>query len=159
MPYNLLIGKPSFNRLGAVISTKHLKMKFPSLDVRVATMKVDQKVARKCYENSLQARRGTYSISTLSEDRDRDMDPMIMHGDRNPIPVRDIKEVDMGEGRKLRVDVVIIKAMEKRILEVLQRNLPTFTWSIIDITNIDLNFPCHHLSVDPREKTVAQRQR
>ena len=30
--YNLLLGRPSINRLGVVASTKHIKMKLPSLE-------------------------------------------------------------------------------------------------------------------------------
>jgi len=29
--YNLLLGRPSLNRLGAVASTRHMKIKLPSL--------------------------------------------------------------------------------------------------------------------------------
>ena len=36
--YNLLLGRPSLNRLGAVTSTKHMKMKLPSLEGRVITI-------------------------------------------------------------------------------------------------------------------------
>jgi len=54
--YNLLLGRPSINRLGIVASTKHMNMKLPSLEGKVITIKSDQKVARKCYESSLKNR-------------------------------------------------------------------------------------------------------
>ena len=62
--YNLLLGRPSLNKLGAVVSTVHMKMKFPA-EGRVVTMKVDQEVARKCYENSLRTRRRAYNLSQI----------------------------------------------------------------------------------------------
>jgi len=55
--YNLLLGRPSINKLGVVASTKHMKMKLPSLEGKVVTIKSDQKAARKCYERSLKNRR------------------------------------------------------------------------------------------------------
>ena len=61
--YNLLLGRPSLNRLGAVASTTHMKMKLPSTEGKVITMKTDQKMARKCYESSLKNRRGTYTVT------------------------------------------------------------------------------------------------
>jgi len=61
--YNLLLGQPSLNRLGAVASTAHMKMKLPSSERGVITIKVDQKTERKCYESSLKNRRGTYAIT------------------------------------------------------------------------------------------------
>jgi len=43
--YNLLLGRPSLNRLGAVSSTRHMKMKLSSLDGGVITTMSDQKMA------------------------------------------------------------------------------------------------------------------
>jgi len=45
--YNLLLGRPSLNRLGVVVSTKHMKMKLPSLEGRVITIRSNKKDARK----------------------------------------------------------------------------------------------------------------
>jgi len=50
--YNLLLGRPSLNRLGMVAFTRHMKMKLSSLEGGVTTLRFDQKVARKCYESS-----------------------------------------------------------------------------------------------------------
>jgi len=56
--YNMLLGRPSLNRLGVVASTRHMNMKLPSLEGGVIVIKSDQKAARKCYENSLKSIRG-----------------------------------------------------------------------------------------------------
>jgi len=61
--YNLLLGRPSLNRLGAVASTRHMMMKLPSLDEGVIVIKSDQKEVRKCYENSLKSKRRVCSIT------------------------------------------------------------------------------------------------
>jgi len=37
--YNLLLGRPSLNRLGAVASTAHMKMKFPFSEGGVITIR------------------------------------------------------------------------------------------------------------------------
>ncbi|XP_016192124.1 uncharacterized protein LOC107633005 [Arachis ipaensis] len=50
--YNALIGRATLNRLGAVVSTPHLCIKFPTKD-GIATIRGDQKLARKCYNESL----------------------------------------------------------------------------------------------------------
>jgi len=63
--YNLLLGRPSLNRLGAVASTKHMKMKLPSFEGEVIIIKSDLKAARKCYESSLKNRRGSYSAAII----------------------------------------------------------------------------------------------
>ena len=51
--YNMLLGRPTLNRTGAVPSTRHMKVKLPSMEGVVITIRSDQKEAKKCYENSL----------------------------------------------------------------------------------------------------------
>ena len=62
--YNILLGRPTLNRLGAVPSTRHMKLKIPSMEGVVITIKSDQKEARRCYENSLKQRRGVCHVTT-----------------------------------------------------------------------------------------------
>ena len=63
--YNLLLGRPSLNRLGAVASTKHIKMKLPSLEGKVITIRSNQKDSRKSYECNLKNRR-SYNYAGIS---------------------------------------------------------------------------------------------
>jgi len=51
--YNILLGRPSLNQLGAIVSTPHLAMKFPSPTGEVITVHMNQKTARECYAASL----------------------------------------------------------------------------------------------------------
>jgi len=51
--YNVLLGRPSLNTLGAVVSTPHLVMKFPSPSGDIFTIHSDQRLERKCYMASL----------------------------------------------------------------------------------------------------------
>ncbi|XP_068504662.1 uncharacterized protein [Phaseolus vulgaris] len=61
-PYNILLGRPALNRLRAVSSTRHMKMKLPDLSGNVIVIKSDQEEARKCYENSLKTKRGIVMV-------------------------------------------------------------------------------------------------
>ena len=54
--YDILLGRPALNRLRAVPSTRHMKMKLPDLSGKVIVIKSDQEEARKCYESSLKKR-------------------------------------------------------------------------------------------------------
>jgi len=54
--YNIFLGRPSLNMLGAVISTYHLAIKFLSISGDIVTVHVDQPTARKCYADSLRER-------------------------------------------------------------------------------------------------------
>jgi len=55
--YNMLLVRPMLNRLGAVPSTRHMNMKLPDLTGKVIIIKLDQKEAKRCYENNLKTRR------------------------------------------------------------------------------------------------------
>ena len=46
--YNIIIGRPTLNRLKAITSTYHLMMKFPTAK-GIAVMNGDQSMARMCY--------------------------------------------------------------------------------------------------------------
>jgi len=60
--YNLFLGRPALNKLRAMSSTRHMKMKLPDLGGKVIVIKSDQEEARKCYENSLKTRRGVVMV-------------------------------------------------------------------------------------------------
>ena len=49
--YNILLRRPSLNRLRVVPSTRHMKMKLPDLSGKVIVIKSDQQEAKRCYEN------------------------------------------------------------------------------------------------------------
>jgi len=68
--YKLLLRQPSLNRLDAVALTTHMKMKFPSSEGRIITIKADQKMARKCHESSLKKHKGTYRTPSNQESQD-----------------------------------------------------------------------------------------
>ena len=61
--YNML-GRPTLNRLGAVPSTGHMKMKLLDLTGKVITIKSYQKEVKKCYENNLKTRRGISMVTS-----------------------------------------------------------------------------------------------
>ena len=62
--YNILLGRPTLNRIGVVPSTRHMKVKLPSIEGVVITIRSDQKEAKKCYENSLKTKRSVSYITT-----------------------------------------------------------------------------------------------
>jgi hypothetical protein len=50
--YNVILGRPALNDLGAITSTPHLCMKFPT-NSGVGVVRGDQKSARMCYITTL----------------------------------------------------------------------------------------------------------
>jgi len=62
--YNILLGRPTLNIIGVVPSTRHMKVKLPSVEGVVIAIRSDQKEARKCYENSLRNKRSVCHVTT-----------------------------------------------------------------------------------------------
>ena len=60
--YNILLGRPALNRLRAVSSTRHKKMKLPDLSGKVIVIKSDQEEAQRCYENIPKTKRGVVMV-------------------------------------------------------------------------------------------------
>ena len=62
--YNILLGRPTLNRTGVVPSTRHMKVKLPSMEGMIITIRSDQKEAKKCYENNLKNKRSICHVTT-----------------------------------------------------------------------------------------------
>ncbi|XP_014499530.1 uncharacterized protein LOC106760626 [Vigna radiata var. radiata] len=78
--YNALLGRPCLNAFGAIVSTPHLAMKFPSEEGKICTVRADQKIARQCYVASLKDK--TYRREKRSEAILVDLDPRTNTDDR-----------------------------------------------------------------------------
>jgi len=158
--YNMLLGRPSLNKLGAVVSTVHLKMKFPT-EGKVVTMKVDQKTAQKCYEKSLRTRRDTYSITQVPNSASRsesELDPK-PPTDQGPQPIGELKEVEIIPGKNIRMGADLDPTTKAAIRQVLQTNISSFAWSTWDMPGIDPDILCHRLNINPQFKPRVQRRR
>lgn len=152
--YNLLLGRPSLNKLGDVVSTVHMKMKIPVENEDVVTMRVDQEITRKCYESSLRTRRKTYNIARTnflnSGDQGIELDLISSNNHRGPKPIGEFKEVELQPGKKVKVDSNLDARIEFEICQVFRSNLISFAWIASDMPVIDPNIICHRLNVNPK---------
>jgi len=62
--YNILLGRPALNRLRAVPSTRHMKVKLPSLEGAVIIIAFNQEEAKRCYKNNLKTKGGIFSVTS-----------------------------------------------------------------------------------------------
>jgi len=77
--YNMLLGRPTLNRLGAVSSTRHMKIKLPDIAGKVIIIKSDQKEAKRCYENNFKTKRGVFMVTTRPPHSEEVAQPEINH--------------------------------------------------------------------------------
>jgi len=99
--YNILLGRPALNRLRAVASTRHVKMKFPDLSGKVIVIKSDQQEAKRCYENSLKTKSGVFMVVKCppTEDDSARVSRAENAREGRPEPVGNIVERQIGVGR------------------------------------------------------------
>ncbi|XP_068475223.1 uncharacterized protein [Phaseolus vulgaris] len=179
--YNILLGRPSINKLKAIVSTPHLAMKFPSVNGDIATVHVDQKTARECYVASLKVeptrRLYTTSAERTTERRGRsterhprgresrrhlvalvDLDPrlddprMEAGEDLQPIFLRD-KDRKTYMGTSLKPDD------RETIGKTLTKNADLFAWTAADMPGVKSDVITHRLSVYTEARPIAQKKR
>ncbi|RDX62391.1 hypothetical protein CR513_59287, partial [Mucuna pruriens] len=156
--YNIIIDRPTLNRLGAVVSTKHLCMKF-RVGRRVGGVWADSQVAQRCYEDSLRVE--GYTPAGAVNALDLDMDPRGRYEHEAPHPAEDLKEIQLGF--RLEQTTKIVTAMnpeeEDLLVTFLKANHDVFAWSARDIPGVDPDFMCHRLSIEQGARPIAQKKR
>ncbi|XP_068474988.1 uncharacterized protein [Phaseolus vulgaris] len=153
--YNILLGRRTLNRMRAVASTRHMKMKLPDLGGRVITIRSDQKEAKKYYEYSLKTKREVFMVTTRAP---KGVAPTEIARERRPEPVGEVLEREIG-GRTFKLHKLLGQATHDQIIEVIVRHLDAFAWSASDMPSIDPDFLCHRLTMDPKVRPVCRRRR
>jgi len=62
-------------------------------------------------------------------------------------------------GKKFKLDKSLGQEAQDQIVEVIARHMDAFAWSTSYMSVIDLDFLCHHLTMDPHVRPVCQRRR
>jgi len=143
--YNILLGRPALNRLRAVASTRHVKMKLPSLGWTMITIISDQKEAKRCYENNLKTKRGVFTVTTRAPSEEG---VARVAQERRPEPAGDVLEREI-VGRMFKLGKSLSQGTQDQIAKVIARHLDAFAWSVSDMSDIDPNFLYHRLTMDP----------
>jgi len=96
--YNILLGRPTLNRTGVVPSTRHMKVKLPSMEGLIITICSDQKEAKKCYEKSLKNKRYVCHVTTTpphgvepAQDNRRVANTVLEVAAEGDVPMEDIE--------------------------------------------------------------------
>ena len=63
------------------------------------------------------------------------------------------------EGKRFKLGKSLGQEAQHQIVEVKAQFMEAFAWSASDMPNIDPDFLCHHLTMDPQVRPVQQRRR
>jgi len=156
--YNVLLGRSSLNKLGAIVSTPHLAMKFPTEKGEIATIYVNQKDARECYATglkmNLQTKEGTERMVAMA-----DLDPR--WNDERLEPKEETTAIALGRDEKqcTYISGSLPEELLKKLITLLRSNEDLFAWTPSDIPGINPEIICHKLSVCREARPISQKRR
>ncbi|KAL0394633.1 UNVERIFIED_CONTAM: hypothetical protein Slati_4429500 [Sesamum latifolium] len=168
--YNVNLGRPTLNAFQAVISTYHMKIKFPTHD-GVGEVQRDHLQSRKYYIEVIRKgqKRSTNEVfkgvSPNKRGKDAELVKEIEEGRETPAKVQPAEkllniELVLGDPEKItRIGSQMEDTIWEEVIQCLCRNADIFAWTPQDLEGIDLNIITHHLNIDPSIKSVKQKKR
>ncbi|XP_023926907.1 uncharacterized protein LOC112038331 [Quercus suber] len=145
--YNIILGRPVLNRLRAMTSTYHLKVKFPTVH-GVGEIGGDQVLARECYQATLAL--GENHTWVINEPK-----PI-------PEPLETPQEVKivLGDSTKvLKIGTALLTSEKEKNDLLLMSKLRCFCLKHEDMPEIDRKIIQHRLNVNLEYKPVQQKRR
>jgi hypothetical protein len=146
--YNVIIGRPTLNRLRAVTSTYHLLVRFPT-ENRIGEMKGDQATARECYLTTVNAEQVHQTL--IVEERQNIAEPTE--------ELEEIVLIEDNEKKTTKIGTSMTKEIRYLIVSFLRKNADVFKWSHDDMLGISTEVIAHKLNVNPSTSPVKQKRR
>ncbi|KAL2484876.1 Retrotrans gag domain-containing protein [Abeliophyllum distichum] len=129
MAYNSIYGRPIINAVGAVISTQHQCMKFPT-GRGIGVVKGDQLTSRRCYVDSIRAEVNPISEvkPTSSETKKKDNEQTSRFE-----PADEVEVVSLEENKCIKIGRSLSAEDRNEMIDVLRENLEAFAWGPGDL--------------------------
>ncbi|KAL0355615.1 UNVERIFIED_CONTAM: hypothetical protein Sradi_4008400 [Sesamum radiatum] len=166
--YNVTLGYPTLNAFRAIISTYHMKIKFPVVG-GVGEAQADVLQTRKCYVEAIKRGKKIVLEETSGEEnsnkRGKDSMPRTKLKEEAPVAVHPMEELltvelipgdpdkIMKVGSKMKEDV------REQVISCLRKNKDIFAWAPQDLEGIDPGVITHHLNLDPTIRPIKQKKR
>ncbi|GAV57243.1 hypothetical protein CFOL_v3_00781 [Cephalotus follicularis] len=154
-PYNAIVGRPGLNLMEALVSTRHLLVKFP-IRFGVGEVREDQQVARQCYKTAIMDKGKEKVLPIANVELKGEVEP------KRPHPVEDVVQVPLEEGnaeRVLQVGSQHGEVEKEELITFLKNNKDVFAWSAEEVPGIRPEVIVHKLSMDPMRPPTTQKKR
>ncbi|KAL2238352.1 UNVERIFIED_CONTAM: Transposon Ty3-G Gag-Pol polyprotein [Sesamum indicum] len=151
--YNVILGRPGLNSFRAIVSTYHLRMKFPT-PAGIGEVACDQKEARRCYN---------LSVKKETVERKRKFEESLANKNEERItPIDEHKEIELVPGdatKTTKIGSKLERGLETMMITFLRSNLDMFAWSPSDFKGINPEIIVHRLNINPSVRPVQQKKR
>ena len=150
-PYTAIVARPCLHTLGAIFSTLHLKVKYPSGD-RIEELVRSQSMARQCLVAAIMHHLAAKSSASAEGGLWQSKSPV------PPIdrPAEDAKcenldRIAIGNDLEkfFQLGARLPPQEKEELVEFLKRNIDVFTWNAYEAPGVDPSFIYHHLNVNP----------
>ena len=142
--YNVIVGRPTFNRWKATTAIYCLKVKFPT-KYGISEVEEDQVIARERYQAVLASKENhTWMIE---EEEKEKMEALEM-----------VELVDRKLAKTMKIGTNLNNQMKKELVQFLKENLDIFAWNHEDMTGIAAEVIQHCLNVNLERKPIQQRR-
>jgi len=148
--YNVLLGRPSLNTLGVVVSTPTLAMKFPSPSGDILTVHYNQRLARECYMASLRPQLPIQQTNHIERPpgsgialSGEDLDPRVGRDFRLE-PVEETSPLELPNGHSINL--------------ILISNTDLFAWSAADLPGVDPLVASHKPFIYKEARYISQKK-
>ncbi|KAL2241158.1 UNVERIFIED_CONTAM: Retrovirus-related Pol polyprotein from transposon opus [Sesamum indicum] len=153
--YNVILGRPGLNSFRAIVSTYHLKMKFPTQS-GIGEVVCDQIEAKRCYNLSLgksenKEKRKLHGVK-------KEEWHALKAGRLEPVGHKEV-ELIQGDPSKTSKIGPSLGQFEGVMVAFLRSNVDMFAWDPSDFQGINPEVIVHRLNVDPSMRPVQQKKR
>jgi len=160
--YNVLLGRPSLNTLGAIVSTPYLAMKFPSPSGNIFTVHCDQRLARECYMASLRPQLPIQQTNHIKRPSSialsgKDLDPRV-GWDVRLEPIEETSHLELPNCHSINLGTGLNSDERAIITPILISNTDFFAWSVADLPGVDPLVASHKLSIYKEARYIFQKK-
>ncbi|XP_064947796.1 uncharacterized protein LOC135598185 [Musa acuminata AAA Group] len=150
MAYNAILGRPTLNKIRAVVSTYYQVIKFPT-HAGVGEVSGSPRESRRCYLTAVSLHKRARVEPPLEDPRET----------KRPAPHPEPKgptiDVPLQEARPdqmVKVGSELPEPERERLVGLLRENADIFAWSPSDMTGVDPRVAQHHLHIPPDARPV-----
>ena len=142
LTYNVILGRPTLNKLKVATSTYSLKVKFP-IAYNIGEIKRDQVLKRECYQEALTSGKNHMWMEN---------EPKLIF-EPSEVP-QEIEVVPRDMSKVLKIGLALSTSKKIKIIDFLRENQHVFAWKHEDMPGIDRKVIQHRLNVNPECRPV-----